>query len=202
VPRRKRLTLRKSPTQARAKASVDAIVEAAAYILRKDGWARLTTNRVAARAGVNIASLYQYFPNKEAIAHEMHRRFRADIRARVSPSKMEEIGTELSAIVHAGVSGMLCIVAANPEMHRVFFEELPPSTRHADRLDPEMTRAFKEIVNPQMKGVPDTELAFWMWNKVLDGLVRAACDERPNLLVDPLFVREVSVLLERFLVRE
>ncbi|MGC0013988.1 TetR/AcrR family transcriptional regulator, partial [Ralstonia pseudosolanacearum] len=52
---------RKLPTQERSRATVDAIMQAATYILVKFGWERLTTNAIAERAGVNIGSLYQYF---------------------------------------------------------------------------------------------------------------------------------------------
>lgn len=56
---------RKKPLQARSKATVDAVLAAAAHILSRHG--SLTTNAVAERAGVSIGSLYQYFPNKDAI---------------------------------------------------------------------------------------------------------------------------------------
>lgn len=65
---------RKLPTQERSRATVDAIMQAATYILVKFGWERLTTNAIAERAGVNIGSLYQYFPNKQAIIAELQRR--------------------------------------------------------------------------------------------------------------------------------
>lgn len=65
---------RKKPTQERSTATVDAIVEAAIRILRRDGWAGLTTTRVAGVAGVSVGSLYQYFPNRAAIAVEIVRR--------------------------------------------------------------------------------------------------------------------------------
>jgi len=65
---------RKKPTQDRSAATVEAIVEAAIRILRRDGWAGLTTTRVAEVAGVSVGSLYQYFPNRSAIAVEIVRR--------------------------------------------------------------------------------------------------------------------------------
>jgi AcrR family transcriptional regulator len=58
---------RKMPRQARARATVDAILMAAAHLLRTEGRDRATTNWIAERAGVSIGSLFQYFPNKEAI---------------------------------------------------------------------------------------------------------------------------------------
>ncbi len=69
-----RYQLRKAPKQARAKATVDAILEAAARILVERGYADATTNAVAERAGVSIGSLYEYFPGKEAVFAELRRR--------------------------------------------------------------------------------------------------------------------------------
>lgn len=58
---------RKQPRQSRSKATVAAILEAAAHILERQGLAGFTTNAVAERAGVSIGSLYQYFPSRDAI---------------------------------------------------------------------------------------------------------------------------------------
>jgi AcrR family transcriptional regulator len=58
---------RRSPKQARSRATWDAIVEAASQILERGGPDALNTNDVAARAGVSIGTLYQYFPDKQAI---------------------------------------------------------------------------------------------------------------------------------------
>jgi AcrR family transcriptional regulator len=61
------LSSRKDPQQARSNRLVADILEAAAHVLARDGAHRFTTGRVAERAGVSVGSLYQYFPNKEAI---------------------------------------------------------------------------------------------------------------------------------------
>jgi AcrR family transcriptional regulator len=61
------LNPRKSPRQGRSIATVDAIFEATIQVLMGDGLMRLTTTRVAHRAGVSVGTLYQYFPNKEAL---------------------------------------------------------------------------------------------------------------------------------------
>jgi len=58
---------RKTPIQARSSATVEAILEAAARILESEGLEGYTTNAIAKRAGVSIGSLYQYFPNKDAV---------------------------------------------------------------------------------------------------------------------------------------
>jgi AcrR family transcriptional regulator len=61
------LSPRKAPKQARAQVTRDALIEAAAQIISRDGLAGFNTNAVAERAGVSIGSLYQYFPNKDAL---------------------------------------------------------------------------------------------------------------------------------------
>jgi AcrR family transcriptional regulator len=58
---------RKTPVQARSAASVEAILKATIQVLTSVGKERLTTTRVALRAGVSIGTLYQYFPNKSAL---------------------------------------------------------------------------------------------------------------------------------------
>lgn len=69
MPPRKKpaISLRKRPQQARSNQLVEAVLEAAAQVLAKEGAQRFTTARVAEKAGVAVGSLYQYFPNKAAI---------------------------------------------------------------------------------------------------------------------------------------
>lgn len=74
---------RKTPVQARSRATYEAILEATARILVAEGLVGVTTNRVADRAGVSIGSLYQYFPAREAILAELVRRMRLSMSARL-----------------------------------------------------------------------------------------------------------------------
>jgi AcrR family transcriptional regulator len=61
------ITPRKKPSQGRSRATVEAVLSAAAHILEQRGLGGFNTNAVAERAGVSIGSLYQYFPSKDAI---------------------------------------------------------------------------------------------------------------------------------------
>ena len=60
---------RKTPVQARAEITVEAICEATIQVLLSHGAERLTTTRVADRAGVSVGTLYQYYPNKRALLY-------------------------------------------------------------------------------------------------------------------------------------
>jgi AcrR family transcriptional regulator len=66
-PRKNTLKARKSPSQARSQETVGVILEASARILESEGLRGFNTNAIAAKAGVSIGSLYQYFPNKDSI---------------------------------------------------------------------------------------------------------------------------------------
>jgi AcrR family transcriptional regulator len=66
-PRKNTLKARKVPAQARSQETVTVILEASARILESDGLRGFNTNAIAERAGVSVGSLYQYFPNKDAI---------------------------------------------------------------------------------------------------------------------------------------
>ena len=72
---------RKSAQQERSRQTVDALLEAAARILKKEGPTAFTTNRIAEVAGVGIGSLYQYFPNKLAILRDLQEREQSDTLA-------------------------------------------------------------------------------------------------------------------------
>ncbi len=77
MPRARPATLspRKQPVQARAVVTVDAIFEASIQLLLTGGLHHLTTTRVAARAGVSVGTMYQYFPNKQALIHALNQRY-------------------------------------------------------------------------------------------------------------------------------
>lgn len=68
-PSRAALKPRKSPRQARSAVTVEAIFTATIQVLLVEGASRLTTTRVAERAGVSVGTMYQYFPHKQALLY-------------------------------------------------------------------------------------------------------------------------------------
>ena len=69
------LSPRKRPVQARSEATVAALFEASIQVLLAVGYRKLTTTRVAERAGVSIGTLYQYFPNRQALIMSVIERY-------------------------------------------------------------------------------------------------------------------------------
>jgi len=103
LPQRSNVLLepRKSPVQARSTASVDAILEATIQVLLDVGKERLTTTRVALRAGVSVGTLYQYFPNKSALLQAALRRHLDEITEAVERVCREQKGNTLRQMATA-----------------------------------------------------------------------------------------------------
>jgi AcrR family transcriptional regulator len=98
------LNQRRHPRQARSQATIDAIIEAAAQLISRHGLDGFNTNAVAERAGVSIGSLYQYFPNKDAIMAALIRRTQEERGRALSGALSQEYGNFadlVRAVVHA-----------------------------------------------------------------------------------------------------
>jgi AcrR family transcriptional regulator len=203
MPRRKALKPRKIPAQDRAKATVDAILQAAAYILVKDGWEGFTTNRVAERAGVNVASLYQYFPNKESIAVELQRRHIEKGR-RASPDAVLRLQSQASLhdALKILIDGAIAEHRVNPRLHKVFAEELPRASRHLNgNRSEELNAILADILKPYPIQVPDLDIAFFLLRVTSHAAIHEAASDRPDLLANPLFAEELLTLVELYMVR-
>lgn len=125
MPRRVRTTPRKAPRQGRSKVTVDAILDATAHILVADGYDQLSTNRVAERAGVSIGSLYQYFPNKEALVGELVDRFSGRILELMMAGLREGATAPPEVLARRLVAAMIELKRQDPKLARVLREQIP-----------------------------------------------------------------------------
>lgn len=99
VPRS--LTPRKRPRQARAAATLDAIFEATIQLLLRDGPHRLTTTRVAERAGVSVGTMYQYFQHKQALIYALNERYLDALAGKIEVSCRAQHGAATGEMVEA-----------------------------------------------------------------------------------------------------
>jgi AcrR family transcriptional regulator len=95
------LNRRKEPVQARSSTTVDTILEATIHILLKHGLERLTTTKVADRAGVSVGSLYQYFPNKAALVATILKRHLDEVALSVATACSSQHGRSVREMVTA-----------------------------------------------------------------------------------------------------
>lgn len=105
-------TLRREPQQARSRARLAELLDAAETLLAREGAEALTTTSIAAEAGVSVGSLYRYFPDKGAIVDALARRYLEEFEAtidevaRQAPDDRwdDPAGTLLDAFAARGVS--------------------------------------------------------------------------------------------------
>jgi AcrR family transcriptional regulator len=139
--------MRKQPQQARSRATIEAILQAAAHILGERGWEGLTTNDVAELAGVSIGSLYQYFPHKLALVEAVRRRHFDDVLAVLRAAADRQLPR--AHRIEALVDGMISVHSRYPTAHRVLLEETPRSreagTLH-DRFAAKLHQRYEAIV--------------------------------------------------------
>jgi AcrR family transcriptional regulator len=200
--KKRRLSPRKTPRQERSRATVEALLQATTDILVREGYAKLTTNRIAERAGVNIASLYQYFPGKEAIVAELRRRHGAEQRAEVHQVLAERGGKSLESTIRSLVSMGVAGHARAPRLHRVFTEELPAlGYRDVQAIDAPLFESARRFLQAEGVDVRDIELALWIMSTVSGAVIHRAAVERPEDLSTGLIVDELVTLLCWFLRR-
>ena len=106
---------RKTPVQARSAASVEAILQATIQVLLAVGKERLTTTRVAARAGVSVGTLYQYFPNKSALLQAMLRRHMDEVAEAVERTCREQRGRSPESMATALINAFLAAKMRTPK---------------------------------------------------------------------------------------
>lgn len=95
------LTPRKAPRQARSAATLDVILEATIQVLVAVGPRRLTTTRVAERAGVSVGTMYQYFPNKQALLYALTERYLGLVAGSVEQACRDQHGAPIGQMAEA-----------------------------------------------------------------------------------------------------
>src|SRR3569833_2030087 len=116
---------RKLPRQARARVTIDAIVEASTQLLLERGYDRFTTARAAERAGVSVGALYQYFPNKAALAAAVIDRACDGFILALDQALAGRPRITLAECIRAIVDVILVSHQLTPDLHRIVIELAP-----------------------------------------------------------------------------
>ena len=140
---------RKNASQERSRATVDALVEATARILVREGFEKTSTNRIAEIAGVSVGSLYQYFPSKEALVAAVIDRHHDEIMGIVRKTLTEIMDMPIEKAVRRLVTVAIDAHRINPGLHRVLAEQIP----RAGKLDVE---AFNREVHTLVRAYLDS----------------------------------------------
>lgn len=203
MARTRDLKPRRSPLQERSQLTVSAILEAAAQVFAQHGYAAGTTNRIADRAGVSIGTLYQYFPNKDAILLALARQHLAE-GAALLRGHVERLqaGCPLDEVLGEVVEAMVALHASAPQLHRVLFEETPlPKTLRAE-LDA-AEDGLVEVVADSLQArsgttVADHRLAARVIVSVIEGLTHRLV-LRPAGVSQEMIAAEITALVRSYL---
>ena len=201
---------RKRPRQPRAQVTRDAVIEAAERILRSDGPKALTTNRIAKVAGVSIGSVYQYFPNKDAVLAALIDRDSARTVGAVRMLVEATRGAPFAQLVDVVIDGFFAVYGGD----RAFYAALLP---HVGRLEQaglvgrwveQVAEILLEVAAQRRDELlidrPD-HMAFIITNGINALAHAAVLEEMPATgcrLLDPSFAAEAKAMVRRYLVGE
>ena len=179
---------RKLAAQDRSRATVDALVEATARILVKDGFDKASTNRIAAKAGVSVGSLYQYYPSKEALVAAVIDRHNRELMRIVRGALADVATLPIEQAIRRIVAVAIEAHRVDPRLHRVLAEQIPRTGRLADvevfsRENFALFRAYLEGHREELR-VADLELAAFVCVTSIEALTHNAVLHHAEMLGD------------------
>lgn len=178
-------TARRTPKQLRSRQTVEVILDAVVRILKREGFAAITTNRIAEVAGVSIGSLYQYFPDKQSIFVALHGRHIEQIDRVIQTTLVEHASSNLEELIRAMVDAMIEAHLEDPELYELLATEVPhraDGTRHfAERLHGAFRLAIASRTEDLRRGRDLDSLTFVVTH-VVESLSHGALFRRPPRL--------------------
>jgi AcrR family transcriptional regulator len=118
----RKVPLRRRPRQERGQRRIDKILDAADWVFARVGYEAATTNAIARKARTSIGSLYQFFPNKEAILHALADRYLSELKAVQNVMLDDEAaGLPLPALYDRIIGSLAEFHASHPGFQSLFF---------------------------------------------------------------------------------
>jgi AcrR family transcriptional regulator len=201
--RQRVVSQRRKPTQARARATIDTIFEATARIIERDGVAALNTNRIAERAGISIGTLYEYFPNKDAVLVAMARQRLAEDERLVRQSLTRAEVDQNVSLTRRAIQTMVALHANAPKVRRAVMavhlahgfgsEHARPVQEIAELIAERNARLLRDNT-PQLD-----RASLFVLTRAVIGVIRAAFEERSALPGTARLEDELVRLVEAYL---
>jgi AcrR family transcriptional regulator len=181
----KRPARRRQPTQSRAQETVNAILDAVIRLLKCGGAAVITTNRIAEKAGVSIGSVYQYFPDKQAIFIALHERHIRQVDQVLLAKISDSAGEPLEQLIAALLDGMMEVHAADPELAALLDSEVPHRADGAKEFSIRLHEPIRKALAPHAKTIGGTaklHLRAFLLGNMLEAFGHAIVLRRPRAL--------------------
>lgn len=181
----------RKPQQQRAKATVDAIIEAGFICIARHGVSGTTTTHIADIAGIGVGSLYEYFGNKEAVFAAMHARFIGDIVAVIQPLTPVIVRQDITGAIKTLLNALGDFLRANDERYLRYGRSMLTVEARME-LEP-VTRSLQDLVmqyllhHPELTRLP--RLAAMSYIFIHGGtfsVLRHLTEESPAISFDEL----------------
>jgi AcrR family transcriptional regulator len=194
---------RRIPQQARAQDTVELIFEATARILQRGDRVALNTNAVAEHAGISIGTLYQYFPNKEAIMVAMARREIESDRLAVTKAISGALDDPSTKPARVAINRLINLHRTNQKVRRIIFQ-----THLAQGFGDELAKPVQDITQMlatktdrilPRRTEPISPVTLFVLTRAVVGVIRAAAHEESPFLGMAEFEDELVRLVEAFL---
>jgi len=173
---------RKTPVQARAEVTVEAICEATIQVLLSHGADQLTTTRVAERAGVSVGTLYQYYPNKQSLLYAVMEEHLDRVATAVEAACEESCHKPLAEMIRHVVEEFVDVKMDRADISVALYQVA------ADVGGPVLVKRagqrMRKAVEAMLQTAPDTEsppdrLAIDMMLAAMSGVMRSMLEARP-----------------------
>ncbi|MGX6449168.1 TetR/AcrR family transcriptional regulator [Patulibacter sp. S7RM1-6] len=190
---------RRTPRQARSRATVERILDATARVLERDGYAAATTNRVAAEAGVSPGSLYQYFADREDLLVALTARFLRRFEAALAPALRGAAALDPAAASEVVIRATLEALEAQAPVLRALVAHVP-GERQAELLRGMRARVADHVFLALARALPDPDPATlerytWLVVEVAQALPVRYVVERPPIDREAFVADAVSVVV-------
>ncbi|WP_446743157.1 TetR/AcrR family transcriptional regulator [Silvibacterium acidisoli] len=193
---------RKTPVQQRSAVTVEAIAEATIQVLLAVGSDKLTTTRVAERAGVSVGTLYQYYPNKQALLYAVLKVHMTKVADAIESACLEHRGAPVAKLVEEIVAAFIDAKLESAEVSAALY---------AASVEPEaaklvqcvslrgrkvLTEAIAEAVG---KTGAEVEFAVTMMYSAMTGASRSVLEAGAPAKMVAALRRELPVLCQAYL---
>jgi AcrR family transcriptional regulator len=194
---------RKKPATRAGVDITEAILTAAETLIAEEGLARFTTNRLGELAGVSVGSLYQYFPNKEAVLAELARRLERRTQAQLLDVLERSADEPLAVVVERVVDVMIAGIGST-RFRRALREAVPSGW--ALETSAEVDATVRDRLHGELARRADVRegayaLMAWVVGHALEGAIEAMVMGDPAMLESPDVRRELETLVMAYLRR-
>jgi AcrR family transcriptional regulator len=192
-PPRQFPTLRKRPIQSRSRALVDAVAEACLRILDEAGDEALTMARIAEVSGVAVGSIYQYFPNKDAIVALLYERVLDQESEQLLLVRERLVGVPLTTALREILANIIRVEMRLFKLNQAFHLRYHAALQLGMWRGPYRTagefieatwlpllRLYEHEIN-----TPDPALAAYLLGKGLRSVIRSVLEDMPTQLESP-----------------